>query len=80
MATLTLTEAQAERTCDNCGDVLPIENNTQSGYYCCGGHYCSEDCVAVGSLDQHETWAAHYEAMGGDESGECYWTEWEAGE
>lgn len=58
------------RTCDNCG------KGFSEGYYCCGNHACSEDCLRVISLDENETWEQHYEAMGGDEGGECYWSEW----
>jgi hypothetical protein len=66
----TTAPAKFARHCDNCGKGM------NEGYYCCGNHACSEECLASISLEENETWAEHYEAMGGDD-GECYWTEWE---
>lgn len=46
------------------------------GYLCCDETFCSEACLSKSFEYTYNSWAEHYEAMGGDD-GSCYYTEWE---
>jgi hypothetical protein len=47
------------------------------GWYCCDEYYCSQKCLDRSFEGTGETWEQHYEDVGGDDGGDCYWTEWE---
>ena len=53
-------------TCVKCKK--PVVN----GYYCCGEHFCSEQCLDKSFEGTGETWDEHY-----SDDGDCYWSTWE---
>ena len=68
------------RICASDGKPLPKASDPRmavEGWYCCGEYFCSQECLDKSFHGTGETWEEHYESVGGDNGGDCYWTDWE---
>lgn len=68
-----------KRICATCGHELPIDGRGfQTGWYCCGEYFDTQECLDKSFVGTGETWQKHFDNANEQWSNsDCYWTEWE---
>lgn len=66
------------RLCATCTQPLVFHvDGFQEGIFCCDLYYHEGECLDKQFEGSGTTWERHYIEMGGDDYGECYFSDWE---